>query len=124
MAQRLFLNSRPRVDQRLGLENRYGSLAHREFKSLPLRSTRSLSFSAPAGLNGGPLFVPGSDRVFGMVVGNLERCTTLVEESKVVTDGHTHSVEGRQIMSYAMALSLWHVEEWLKVVTPLSGHAV
>lgn len=83
-----------------------------------------LSFPAPLGLSGGPVFVPGSDRVFAMVVGNIESYTTLVEESKVVAEGHTHSVEGRQIISYGMALSLWHVEEWLKVVTPLSGHAV
>src|SRR5712691_6768354 len=32
-----FLNSRPRVAREVGLENRYGSLAHREFESLPLR---------------------------------------------------------------------------------------
>jgi len=30
------------VGRRVELENRYGSLAHREFKSLPLRSTLRL----------------------------------------------------------------------------------
>jgi len=30
------------VGRRVELENRYGSLAHREFKSLPLRSTPRL----------------------------------------------------------------------------------
>ena len=37
-----------------GLENRYGSLAHREFKSLPLRSTRVRLGSAPSSRLGSP----------------------------------------------------------------------
>ncbi len=41
MAQRPFLNSRPKVAQEVELENRYGSLAHREFESLPLRQSGS-----------------------------------------------------------------------------------
>ena len=37
MARRPLLNSKPEGKSSVGLENRYGSLAHREFKSLPLR---------------------------------------------------------------------------------------
>jgi trypsin-like peptidase len=83
-----------------------------------------LSFAAPDGLSGGPVFVPGSDRVFAMVTGNLMSYTTLMEEVQHREGGEVRTVEGRQIVSYGMALSLWHVEDWLKDVAPLSGHAI
>jgi hypothetical protein len=83
-----------------------------------------MSFPAPEGLSGGPVFVPGSDRVFAMVTGNLMSYTTRMEEIEHRADGTTRSIEGRQVVSYGMALSLWHVEDWLKEVAPLSGHAI
>src|ERR1700680_4118891 len=46
MALRPLLNSKPEGKSSVGLESRYGSLAHREFKSLPLRH-RFLGLPAP-----------------------------------------------------------------------------
>src|SRR2546427_12167654 len=42
MALWVGLNSKPEGLSRIELENRYGSLAHREFKSLPLRHLRAM----------------------------------------------------------------------------------
>src|SRR5487761_88314 len=48
MAQLPLLNSKPEGLPSVGLENRYGSLAHREFKSLPLRQFSKGRFLTPA----------------------------------------------------------------------------
>jgi len=82
-----------------------------------------LSIAAPIGLSGGPVFVPSSDRVFAVVTGNFESYTTLDEEVEQIAPEQTRTTTARRIVSYGMALSLWHVEEWLREVAPLAGNA-
>lgn len=84
-----------------------------------------LSFPAPAGLSGGPVFPPASpDRAFAVVTGLLESYTIRDEETVVRDDNHTHTTEARRVISYGMALSLYQVDDWLKQVAPLSGSAL
>jgi hypothetical protein len=83
-----------------------------------------LSFPAPAGLSGGPIFpLSAPDRVFAMVTGLLESYTIADEQVIEQTQDHTHRMEARRIISYGMALGLWQFEQWLNEVAPLSGDA-
>ena len=56
-----------------------------------------------------------------MVTGLLESYSIRDEQITEQSAEHKHTVESRRIISYGMALSLWHVEPWLKEVAPLSG---
>jgi hypothetical protein len=77
----------------------------------PTYRAYELSFPSLPGLSGAPLFVPGSDRVFGLITGN--------DVTEAALEGHSTP----QIITFAMALSLWQVEQWLKEVAPLAGDA-
>jgi hypothetical protein len=91
--------------------------------SAPYRAYE-LSFPAPAGLSGGPVFaLSAPDRVFAMVTGLMESYTIADEQVIEQTDDHSHLLEARRIISYGMALSLWQEEQWLREVAPLAGDA-
>jgi hypothetical protein len=46
-----------------------------------------------------------------------------VDRLEEVRQDHTNRTETLDVISYATALSLWHVEGWLKEVASLSGDA-
>lgn len=80
-----------------------------EQKDAPKYHAYELSFPSLLGISGGPVFVPGSDRVFAMMTGS----------SFTETTPKGHAIP--HVISFGMALSLWHVEAWLKEVVPPPG---
>lgn len=97
-----------------------------DFQSEPVGTYRAyeLSIPAPEGLSGGPVFVPGSDRVFGLVTGNFESYTLKSDVVERTEDGAMHRETHIRVVSYGMAAALMGVQEWLRLAAPLSGTAL
>jgi hypothetical protein len=79
-----------------------------------------LSIGAPAGLSGGPVcWTRDLSRVVGVVTENLETSTFLAQSEEVQEGGKVVRHETRNIISYALAVSLIDVTDWLwEVIDP------
>ena len=65
----------------------------------------------------------GSDYVFAMVTGVIETFSILGEPTVEYPDGIGCARPNQRVLGYGMALALWHHQQWLAEVAPLSGHA-
>jgi trypsin-like peptidase len=102
-----------------GYTQRIGEFASADTKPYP---AYELSFTAPLGLSGGPVFdISAPDEVFAMVTGVLEAFSILGELTVEKAEGESFARPSHRLIGYGMALSLWHVEQWLKDVAPLAG---
>lgn len=78
-----------------------------------------LSFPAPGGLSGSPLFRPGAQQmVTGIVTANYESYAITDSVDEVRVDGSRYQLESRKVISYGLALMLSYVSDWLSEVIP------
>jgi hypothetical protein len=76
-----------------------------------------LSFGAPSGLSGGPVFTPQeTDRIVGVVAENRDT-TTHIPSARERTEGGA-SCADREVIRYGVFVSLTSVSPWLDKVAP------
>lgn len=80
-----------------------------------------MSFASPVGLSGGPLFVPGTDEVFGLMYRNEDSYAAAETVTVQRGEGFVNTTETRRVVSYGMAVALWFHKDWLDEAVPLSG---
>lgn len=72
-----------------------------------------LSFAAPSGLSGSPVFVEGQDHPIAMVAENFESSTYLRTITEVI-DGRSEFRETiHSVVSYGVAVDLRYIRAWL-----------
>jgi len=76
-----------------------------------------LSFPAPGGLSGGPVFRPGAQvMVTGMVTENLYSTTVLEAHESVEIDGARTATHYQRVITYGVALLLDSFEDWFQEI--------
>jgi hypothetical protein len=78
-----------------------------------------LSFPAPGGLSGGPVFRQGAPQMLtGMVTSSHESYAITDSVDEINDDGSVLRIEGRKVITYGIALMLSGVSDWLHEVAP------
>lgn len=78
-----------------------------------------LSIGAPAGLSGGPIFLPHVPYlVFGLVTGDLKSRTFLESKETVEALGHVHKTSIAAYINYGVALRLQNQSAFLDEQLP------
>lgn len=76
---------------------------------------KELSFAAPSGLSGGPVFLAESMRPVGLVTENYESTTFRRSITEVSEPGHEFRETVHAVVNYAICLSLEPLRNWLNV---------
>lgn len=80
-----------------------------------------LSFAAPAGLSGGPVFISDTEEPIALVAENQESSTFLRTITKVRDEGKEFHESVHSVVNYAISVNLVNLAEWIADETSAVG---